>query len=103
MTDKTANASDRPVVRIVIGVLIAMFAICGVTHIQPSDDAATLAGRAFVGILIAVLSIYLMASGIKRVTSSACGFSNSDTVDQVHADSALTQLKSSEQDHFVKP
>jgi succinate-acetate transporter protein len=81
LTDQTANARNRAAVRILIGVLIAVFAIYGVTHIQPSDDAATLAGRAFVGILIAVLSIYLMASGIKSVTSSACGFSNSDTVD----------------------
>jgi succinate-acetate transporter protein len=62
-------------VRILIGVLIAMLAIYGATHYQPSDDAATLASGAF-GILIAVLSLYLIASGIKSVPSygaeSAC-------------------------------
>ncbi len=89
MTDQTANASNRAVVRIVIGVLIAMLAIYGATHIQPSNDAATLASRVF-GILIAVLSLYLIASGIKSLPSSgACSFRHSDTVDKVHAESAL--------------
>jgi uncharacterized YccA/Bax inhibitor family protein len=61
LTAQTANASNRALVRIVIGVLIAMLAIYSAAHIQPSDDAATLAGRVF-GILIAVLSLYLIAS-----------------------------------------
>jgi len=69
-------------VRIVIGVLIAMLAIYGATHLQHSDDAATLAGRVF-GILIAVLSLYLIGSGIKSLPSSgACRFRHSDTLDQ---------------------
>jgi hypothetical protein len=79
LTDQTAKPRNRAVMRIVGGVLIAMLAIYGVTYIQPSDGAATLASRVF-GILIAVLSLYLIASGIKSVTSSdACGFSHSDT------------------------
>jgi hypothetical protein len=103
LTDQNANARNRAVVRIVIGVLIAMLAIYGATYIQPSDGAATLASRVF-GILIAVLSLYLIASGIKSVTSSgACSFRHSDTVDKVHAESALTQLKSSGQHHSVRP
>ena len=82
MTDQTANASNRPVVRIVIGVLIAMLGIYGATHIQPSGDAATLAWGAL-GILIAALSLYLMASGIKNASSSStCSFTRSNTVDK---------------------
>jgi hypothetical protein len=80
MTDQTG--SNRAVVRIVIGVLLAMLAIYGAAHIQPSDDAATLANGAF-GILIAVLSLYLIASGIKGLPSSgACSFRHSDTVNK---------------------
>ena len=78
MTDQTANARNLARVRILIGVLIAMLAIYSATNIQP-----TLASRVF-GILIAVLSLYLIASGIKSVPSSgACNFRHSDTVDNV--------------------
>jgi hypothetical protein len=66
LTDQTAKARNRVLARIAIGVLIAMLAIFSATHIQPSDDAVTLAGRALGGILIAALSLYLIASGIKR-------------------------------------
>ena len=69
MTDPTSNATNRAAVRILVGVLIAMLAIYGATHIQPSGDVATLASGAL-GILMAVLSLYLIASGIKSVTSS---------------------------------
>jgi hypothetical protein len=67
LTDQTAKDRNRATLRIAIGVLIAILAIYGATHIQPSGDAATLAGRAL-GILIAALSLYLMASGIKNLT-----------------------------------
>ena len=78
LTNQTAHARNRAMVRTVIGVLIAMLAIYGATHIQPSDGAATLASRVF-GILIAVLSLYLIASGIKSVPSpGACSFRHSD-------------------------
>jgi hypothetical protein len=91
LTEQTANARNRAVVRIVIGVLIAMLAIYSATNLQPSNDAATLASRVF-AILIAVLSLYLIASGIKSVPSSgACSFGHSDTVDKVHAEGELTQ------------
>ena len=103
MTDQTANARNRAVVRVVIGVLTAMLAFYGATHIQPSDDAATLASRAF-GILIAVLSLYLVASGIRSLPfSGACSLRHSDMADKVHAESELTQLKSSVQHHSVRP
>ena len=69
MTDQTENVRNHAVVRVVIGVVIAMLAIYGTVHIQPSDGAATLASRVF-GILIAVLSLYLIASGIKGLPSS---------------------------------
>ena len=73
--------------RVFIGVLIAMMGIYSATKIQPSP-----ASGAF-GILMAVLSLYLMASGIRTASSSdACAFRHSDTVDKVHADTALTQL-----------
>lgn len=63
--------------RILIGVLIAMLGIYSATKIQPS-----LASGAF-GILMAALSLYLMASGIRTASSSdACAFGHSDTVDQ---------------------
>jgi hypothetical protein len=82
LTDQSANGSNRAVVRIVIGVLIAMLAIYGAAHIQPSDDGAALASGAF-GILSAVLSLYLIGSGIKsRPSSGACGFRHSDTVNK---------------------
>jgi uncharacterized membrane protein YfcA len=88
LTDQTANARNRATVRIFIGVLIAMLGIYSATKIQPS-----LASGAF-GILMAVLSLYLMASGIRTVSSSdACAFRHSDTVDKVHAETALTHLK----------
>lgn len=82
MTDQTAKARDRATTRVAIGVLIAMLGIYGATHIQPSGDAATLAWGAL-GILIAALSLYLMASGIKSASSSStCSFTRSNTVDQ---------------------
>jgi hypothetical protein len=62
---------NRAVVRIVIGVLLAMLAIYSASHNQPSDDVLTLASRAFAILLIAVLSLYLIASGIKSVPSPA--------------------------------
>lgn len=69
-TSQTAKARNRAVVRIVIGVLLAMPAIYSATHIQTSDDAAILASRVF-DIIIGVLALYLIASGIKSVPSSA--------------------------------
>ena len=78
MTEHPANASNRAVVRILIGVLLAMLAIYSVANLQPSGDAATLASRAF-EILIAVLSLYLIGSGIKSVPS--CGACSPDRVD----------------------
>ncbi len=69
MTDQTAKARNRAEVRIAIGVLFAMLAIYGTAHLQPSSAAATLASGAL-GILIAVLSLYLIASGIKSIPSS---------------------------------
>jgi hypothetical protein len=81
LTDQTSNIRNRAAVRILIGVLIAMLGIYSATNLQPS-----LASGAF-GILIAVLSLHLMASGIKSVSSSAaCAFKHSDTVDEVHAE-----------------
>ena len=77
MTDQTANAGNRAVVRIVIGVLIAMLAIYRAAHIQP-----TLASRVF-GILLAVLSLYLIASGIKSLPSSGdCSLRHSERVNE---------------------
>jgi len=61
---------------------MAMFAIYGASHIQPFGDAATLASGVF-GILIVVLSLYLIASWIKSLPSTgACGFRHSDTVNK---------------------
>ena len=72
MAHQTVNAGNRAVLRVIIGVLIAMLAIYGASHIQPSGAVASLAGRAF-GILVAVLSLYLIGSGIKSLpTSGAC-------------------------------
>ena len=82
MINQTTNASNHAVVRIVIGMLIAMLAIYSAAHIQPSNYAATLASGAC-GILIAVLSLYLIASGIKSLPSSGvCSFRHSDTVNK---------------------
>ena len=67
MTAQTPNAGNRPLVRVVIGVLVAMLAIYSVAHFHPSDDATTLASGAF-EFLMAVLGLYLIASGIKRTT-----------------------------------
>ena len=77
MIENPANVRNRAAVRILIGSLLAMLAIYSVANLQPSGDAATLASRAF-ELFIAVLSLYLMGSGIKSVSSS--GACSSDTV-----------------------
>ena len=77
MTEHPANVRNRAVVRILIGTLLAMLAIYSVANLQPTGDAATLASLVF-EFLIAVLSLYLMGSGIKSVPSS--GACSSDMV-----------------------
>ena len=64
MTDQAAKARHHAEVRVVLGVLIGMLTAYGGTHIQMPDGAAMLAGRAL-GIFLATLSVYLVASGIK--------------------------------------
>ena len=80
MTEHPANVRNGAVVRILIGSLLAMLAIYSVANLQPSGDAATLASRVF-EFIIAVLSLYLMGSGIKSVSSSGAYSSHTVATD----------------------
>jgi Mn2+/Fe2+ NRAMP family transporter len=61
---------NRVVVRIAVGVLLAISALrLNAPHIEPSYDAATLA-HVFGSICIAVLSLFLIASGVRALEAT---------------------------------
>ena len=57
--------------RIAVGVLLAISDLrLNAPHIEPSDDAATLAARAFGSVCIAALSLFLIASGVRAIEAA---------------------------------